>query len=81
MKICPNCLITVSKEKHFCHQCGSGIDKSLANKSQKISSKRKLSKSELMHKFKFLKLNKNKRRGGPQILDNGVSSESFYKRR
>ena len=60
MKICPNCLISVCKEKHFCHQCGSGIDISLANKSQKISSKRRLSKSELMHKFKFLKLDKNK---------------------
>jgi predicted amidophosphoribosyltransferase len=61
MKICPNCLIGVSKEKHYCHQCGQDIDKSLSKKSKKTVFKSRSSKSEILHKFKFLKLPQTKR--------------------
>ena len=54
MKICPNCLIGVAKEKHFCHQCGYDINKSPTNKSQEILPKNKSNKSVFLHKFKFL---------------------------
>ena len=35
MKICPNCLIGVAKEKQFCHQCGHNINQPPAGKTQK----------------------------------------------
>jgi uncharacterized membrane protein YvbJ len=54
MKICPYCLIWVSKEKHLCHQCGHDINKRSANKSQGFLLKSKSNKSFFLHKFKFL---------------------------
>jgi uncharacterized membrane protein YvbJ len=54
MKICPNCLISVSNEKGLCHQCGHDIDTSPAGKSQEIVPKNRSYKSILLQKFKFL---------------------------
>ena len=60
MKLCPNCLISVSKEKCVCHQCGHNIDKSPASKSQEIVSKSRSYKSILLKKLKFLQSTKTK---------------------
>jgi len=54
MKICPNCLIWVSKEKPLCHQCGHDIKKRPESKSQEIVSESRSYRSILLHKFKFL---------------------------
>jgi uncharacterized membrane protein YvbJ len=55
MKLCPNCLISVSKEKCVCHQCGHNIDKRPVSKSQKIVPKSRSYKSILLQKLKLLK--------------------------
>jgi uncharacterized membrane protein YvbJ len=60
MKLCPNCLIWVSKEKCVCHQCGHNIDNRPASKSQKIVSKSRSYKSILLKKLKFLKSTRTK---------------------
>ena len=57
MKICPNCLIWVSKEKPLCHQCGHDINKRPTSKSQEIVSKSRSYQSVLLDKFKFLQSN------------------------
>lgn len=38
MKICPNCLVGVSKTKKFCHQCGFEINKPRAGRYRKTAS-------------------------------------------
>lgn len=41
MKICPNCLVGVSKKRRLCHQCGHDIYKRPASKSRNTVSKNK----------------------------------------
>ena len=60
MKLCPNCLISVSKENCRCHQCGQDIDKSPTGKSQEIVPKSRPYTSILLHKFKFLQSTRTK---------------------
>jgi uncharacterized membrane protein YvbJ len=45
MKICPNCLISVSKENLLCHQCGQDINKRPESKSQESALKSRSYKS------------------------------------
>ena len=44
MKICPNCLVGVSKANRLCHQCGHEMSKRPASKSQKTMPKRETHK-------------------------------------
>ena len=59
MRICPNCLISVSYQKNTCHQCGIKIDKR-PQSSQKILPRIKSSKPILMQKFKLKRSRKLK---------------------
>ena len=63
MKICPNCLISVSKENLLCHQCGQDMDKRPESKSQESASKSRSYKSNLLNKFKFLQSTRTKSNG------------------
>ena len=54
MMICPNCLISVSKDKPHCHQCGHEINKHPKDRFQEILSKNRSYESVLLHRFKFL---------------------------
>ena len=59
MKICPNCLISISYQKNICHQCGYEIDE--LSQSPKVHlPKIRSSKSILSHKFKFRRSSKLK---------------------
>ena len=59
MKICPNCLISISYQKNVCHQCGYEIDKP-PKSSPDILPRIRSSKPTLLHKFKFSRTSKLK---------------------
>jgi uncharacterized membrane protein YvbJ len=48
MKICPNCLVGVSRSQRYCHQCGGDINRRSANRSQNTISQSGLFKSTLV---------------------------------